>query len=635
MGQHFIKLVRSLRSGTAVLGILLLPIVHVHATEADALAISANIQARHMPFGTVLDPIYASPASSQIIGYTRCGDSALWTGAYLAAEAFRYNVTQSADALNNVKSALAGLNSLSAVTGDNQLARCIVLASSPYAVGIASEEASNTIHQAPPWFWVDNTSRDQIVGAFFGLAVAYDLVNDDTVKSSISNLTTLLLGYISRHEWSPNDDLSSTFLLRPEELQMLVQVARHINPSDGISGPFIVPPVDVGVLVDVQSNDSYFKFNLDYMSLYNLIRYQDNSDNRGAYQTLRNYTAPQQNAFFDLIDRALNGPNAARDAETVTLLNQWLQRPSRDNPVKLESVVGVCGSEACQPIPVALRPPDEFLWEESPFQLDGGGMGVIETGGVDYILAYWMARYYGVVQPMAVQSSAAPNGAVTAQSIASVFGSGLGQNTAVADTQPLPQSLGGVTLAVTDSAGNTRGADLMYVSSSQINFVVPSGMASGVATFTITNGGATPVTTTGAIQSVAPTLFSMSGDGRGVAAATAVQVSTTNPRLQSAVPVFQCANSGCASTPITLSSNTTVYLSLYGTGIRNRTSLANVKVNINGTNVPVLYAGPQSSFEGLDQVNVTLPPSLAGSGEVNVVMTVDGQTANVVTVNVQ
>ena len=612
-----------------------MPVFPARATEADALAISANIQALHMPFGTVLDPIYASPTSNQIIGYTRCGDSALWTGAYLAAEAFRYNVTQSADALNNVKSALAGLNSLSAVTGDNQLARCIVAASSPYAAGIASEEASNTIHQAPPWFWVDNTSRDQIVGAFFGLAVAYDLVNDDTVKSSISNLTTLLLGYISRHQWSPNDDITSTFLLRPEELQMLVQVARHINPSDGISGPFLVPPVNVGVLVDVQSNDSYFKFNLDYMSLYNLIRYQDNSDNRGAYQTVRNYTASQQNAFFDLIDRALNGPNAARDAETVALLNQWLQRPSRDNPVTLQGVVGGCGSAACQPIPVALRPPDEFLWEESPFQLDGGGMGVIETGGVDYILPYWMARYYGVIQPISVQSSAAPNGAVTAQSIASIYGSGFTTATEVAGTQPPPQTLGGVTLTVTDSAGNTRGADLMYVAPSQINFVVPAGLAPGAATFAIANGGATPLTTSAIIQSVAPTLFSMSGDGRGVAAATGIQVQTANPQAQSAVAVFQCASSGCTSTPIALGASSTVYLSLYGTGIRNRTSLANVTVNINGTNVPVLYAGPQSGFEGLDQVNVALPSSLTGSGEVNVVLVVDGQTANVVNVNIQ
>ena len=83
------------------------------AGESDALAISANIQARHWPFVTLLDPIYASPTSDQIVAYTRCGDSALWTGAYLAAESFRYKVTRSAAALQNVKSALAGLKALS------------------------------------------------------------------------------------------------------------------------------------------------------------------------------------------------------------------------------------------------------------------------------------------------------------------------------------------------------------------------------------------------------------------------------------------------------------------------------------------------------------------------------------------
>jgi hypothetical protein len=123
------------------------------ASEADALSISSAIQARHMPFGTILDPIYASSSSTQVIGYTRCGDSALWTGAYLAAESFRYNVTQSADALANVKGALAGLKALADVTGDNRLARCMVPASSPYAAGIANEESANTIHQNPPWIW--------------------------------------------------------------------------------------------------------------------------------------------------------------------------------------------------------------------------------------------------------------------------------------------------------------------------------------------------------------------------------------------------------------------------------------------------------------------------------------------------
>ena len=627
-------LARLRNSTTIVLLILWMFYPLAQATEADALAISANIQARHLPFGTILNPIYASATSSQIVGYTRCGDSALWTGAYLAAEAFRYNVTQSPDALNNVKTALAGLKALADVTGDNRMARCMVLADSPYAAGIASEEASNTIHQNPPWIWVDNTSRDQLVGAFFGLGAAYDLVNDQTVKSGISDLATRLLGFVADHLWSPNDDITNTFLVRPEELQMLLQVTQHVNPANTIGGPLVVLPVNAGVLVDVQSNDSYYKFNLDFMTFYNLVRLQDNGSNRGAYQIVRDYTAGQQNAFFDIVDRGLNGANAARDVETLALLNQWLQRPARDVPVNLSGVVPVCGDQTCQPAPVVLRPPDDFLWQETPFQLTGGGSGIIETAGIDYILPYWMARYYGVVPALAVQSGAAPNGAVAPESIASLYGSNLAGETQVAGVQPPPLSLGGITLTVTDSTGAERSAPLMYVSATQINFVVPPGTASGTATFTIMNGSASPPTTTATIQAVAPTLFSMSGDGRGVAAASAIMFPAADPSLQSPVAVFQCSSSGCVSTPIDLGVDTPVVLTLYGTGIRDISSLSNVSLTINGISAPVQYAGPQPTFEGLDQVNVALPLTLRGSGQVNIVLTVDGQTANVVTITV-
>ena len=78
-----------------------------------------------------------------------------------------------------------------------------------------------------------------------------------------------------------------------------------------------------------------------------------------------------------------------------------------------------------------------------------------------------------------------------------------------------------------------------------------------------------------------------------------------------------------------------VYVTFYGTGIRNRSSLANVTVTINGMSVPVLYAGPSPNYAGLDQVNVGLILGLRGSGESNVVLTVDGQGSNTVTVNIQ
>jgi uncharacterized protein (TIGR03437 family) len=114
-----------------------------------------------------------------------------------------------------------------------------------------------------------------------------------------------------------------------------------------------------------------------------------------------------------------------------------------------------------------------------------------------------------------------------------------------------------------------------------------------------------------------------------------VAVQAGNPQVQSPVPVFQCGNLGCVSVPIALGVDQPIYVSFYGTGIRNRSSLGNVTVTIKGVSVPALYAGPAPSFVGLDQVNVGLPLTLRGSGECDVTLTVDGQSSNVVTINVR
>ncbi len=620
-----------------------------YAADADALAITANIQARHLPFGTILDPMFASSGSDQIVGYTRCGDSAIWTGHYLAAEAFRYSVTKAPDALTNVKNAIAGIKSLADVTGTNLLARCLVPTSSPFASGIASEEAPNGIHQntSAGYIWVGNTSRDQYQGVIFGLGIAYDLVNDAGVQSSISQLVTRLIDFLTGHGWNivmPDGSVSTTFLIRPDEILGLLQVGAHVNSSHfsttyDVERILLAASMVVPVSVDVASDDSYFKFNLDAINFYNLIRLDSSVDDaiyRSAYAIFRNHVAPHQNAFFNIVDRGLNGPNAARDSLTLTLLQEWLQRPRRDPFVDLSSVVPVCGSQACNPVPVPLRPPTDFLWQRTPFLLSAGGSNTIEGAGIDYILPYWMARYYQTVAAFVVQSAAAGSQAVAPDSIASIYGVSLSSQTAQAGQQPPPLSLGGVTLTVQDAAGTVRTAPLMYVSSGLINFVVPDGTVPGAATFTVTTG-TTAITAAGSVQTVAPTLFSAAGTGTGVAAATALRVQAANPQLQSPVQVFQCkrftpALRRCHRFGL---EDTPVYLTLYGTGIRNRSSLSNVTVTIHGVSVPVLYAGPQPTYAGLDQVNVSLPLTLRGSGESNVVLTVDGQTANTVTVSIQ
>ena len=137
-----------------------------------------------------------------------------------------------------------------------------------------------------------------------------------------------------------------------------------------------------------------------------------------------------------------------------------------------------------------------------------------------------------------------------------------------------------------------------------------------------------------AVQAVAPALFSMNGSGTGVAAATAVRVQAGGGNQQSPVVVFQCGASGCVPAPIALGVDTPVYLSLYGTGIRGA-SQSDVSVTVNGVSATVQFAGAAPGYAGLDQVNVALPLSLAGAGTVNVTVTADGWTSNMVQIAIQ
>ena len=77
-----------------------------------------------------------------------------------------------------------------------------------------------------------------------------------------------------------------------------------------------------------------------------------------------------------------------------------------------------------------------------------------------------------------------------------------------------------------------------------------------------------------------------------------------------------------------------VFLLLFGSGFRGFQN--GVTATVGGESVPVLGAAPQGEFAGLDQINIgPLPASLAGGGEVEVVLTADGKTANTVSVSTQ
>jgi len=248
------------------------------------------------------------------------------------------------------------------------------------------------------------------------------------------------------------------------------------------------------------------------------------------------------------------------------------------------------------------------------------------------------AAYVFAATPLAVNVSAASylGPALASDSIVAAFGTNLATQTLAAATQPLPTSLAGTTVKVRDSLGIERSAPLFFVSPSQINYYMPTGTALGQASVTIVNGSGVVPAADVQVTRVAPGLFSANSDGQGLGAALGYRVSSNGTQGYFDTVRYDSATQRIVAIPLDLGPATDqVFLILFGTGIRYRSSLSGVTATLAGTTANVAYADAQGGYVGLDQVNLLIPRSLAGRGEVNIGLTVDGKTANTIRVNIK
>lgn len=219
-------------------------------------------------------------------------------------------------------------------------------------------------------------------------------------------------------------------------------------------------------------------------------------------------------------------------------------------------------------------------------------------------------------------------------SVASAFGSALSATTQSAPEGQLPTNLAGTTVTIKDSLGRQHLAPLFYVSSSQVNYQIPAAVATGTAQITFSSTGQAAQNELAQITRVTPGLFSASADGQGWAAATITRVRADGSRNEEIVVRFDPAQNKFVALPIDLDSPTDqVFLILYGTGMRARNLRA--AATIGGANAAVDYVGPQGFFVGVDQVNIPLPHTLAGRGDVIVNLKVQGQEANAVQIRIK
>jgi len=226
---------------------------------------------------------------------------------------------------------------------------------------------------------------------------------------------------------------------------------------------------------------------------------------------------------------------------------------------------------------------------------------------------------------------------LSGEAVAAAFGSGLATSMKSASEIPLPTDLIGTTIKVRDNAGTERLAPLFYVAPDQANFQIPPGTAIGAAFLTFTGGDGKVSTGVAQIAGVAPSIFAANADGRGPAVAFAVRAKADGSQSNESMLRLDPASNRLVLVPIGLGAESDqVFVILFGTGIRGVNSLSAVSATIGGVPVMLGFAGAQTQFVGVDQLNIgPLPRNLAGRGEVDVVITVEGKVANTVKIAVE
>ena len=199
------------------------------------------------------------------------------------------------------------------------------------------------------------------------------------------------------------------------------------------SGPGLALSMEIDA---AEPHAGYYKYHLHHLTGFNLIRLESDPALRElfaqAFGVMDATTGDDVNALFEAMTYALTGEASRRD-DAVVHHRQWLDyRANNDasgnnvqNSVDCGTVFACApedqvdqvqplpdGSEivvtrpgtatrqrSVAPLPVARRRPADFMWQKDPTLLDENRGPTWESPAADFLLPYWMLRYYTEASP--------------------------------------------------------------------------------------------------------------------------------------------------------------------------------------------------------------------------------------------
>jgi hypothetical protein len=408
----------------------------------------------HQPYqGGTVSVAFTDDTRSVVDHYFEWNDSCEWTGLYMGSQAIRYHVTGDAQARDNVLRMVQMLSGNLYITDTpGYIARYwgeqdpLIYPGDAWCDDPAQVKCHHieTGPDAGKWWW-GQTSRDMYNGWFFGMSLAYDMIDDEDMRDEIrSNVEHVLTVLIDQHWMILNEAGEPTgygpYALPPWRMTWLtigyhitgneafrVELAKWLKndlrgflrllsistmghyaqyPGNCLSheyfynllrlGKVYFSPDDYDFLVDLFETQAHTFTRLSHNPWFNGVFMS-----QGAYSPL-NQDDPYQIQLEQDLGDFRPAPNfnyylEERDPATYTLDPiSVLLAELTDGPTLLRSMIGRVDYQATEAFPVNLQCSTDFLFQRNPFHINECGVDdpSVVNPGVDYLIAYWLASYH-------------------------------------------------------------------------------------------------------------------------------------------------------------------------------------------------------------------------------------------------
>jgi hypothetical protein len=408
---------------------------HVHWPElspAQASSLFSMAEAyleecrrHHMPDGMILSTEWTDRERTAVAQYHDTGDSAIWTGVYLAMTAFRHAVLQTTESRETLWAALDVVDRLTWISGRPgyvprycgrfdpallSLLELVEAGSSPDGVARAP-----VFRGVPPYehlVWRGSSSRDPYDGIRFGLATTCALSSDPAIKVRAGAIIERIVDRLIADKWVIMDGRGDRTRTTPGWRAAWIGVARAVNSERYEHlGPRYHVDLTLyrwfGISVRPKYSSKYYPNNLRFTRLLTLEMTGPHPRHGARFQHWmdRRYTFAAEdhlNAFL-----AAAYVIATRDVEH-TVARATLQGMLADYPPpprwsahhpegSRPELEGRREGHSDYALLTREHVPRDYIWQRSPTILYGGRDLIMTYPALDLLLPYWMGRYAGAI----------------------------------------------------------------------------------------------------------------------------------------------------------------------------------------------------------------------------------------------